>query len=214
MKKKLYMLTCFLTVAIGLNLIAQFSDFYKGFQAGLTNSNPEGHRKVESLMVALRPLQIADKPSQLYNEQTGIWISGRIQNCMIEVEESRDKLIFVVFEVILLFFAFFCLPALIILGTCFLKIISAVSRNEIFEWKNIRMLRWVGMSFLFLFLTSLVAGLYNYTLATQLIEIPHYEIILGNMLDLSYLLFGLVALIIAEIYSIGLKLKEEEELTI
>ncbi|MCD8176568.1 MAG: DUF2975 domain-containing protein [Tannerellaceae bacterium] len=215
MKNKLYILTCCIMLAMGLNMISQVADFISGFNAGINSSRDNKENgKVESLFIAIRPLRMVDKPTLLYNVQSGEWMPGRIQNCIIKIEIAGNNIGFVIFEGVLILLAFLCFPAALVMLTSFIKIILSVGKNHVFEWKNIKRIRKVGACFLFIFLFSFSTGLYNYLLANTLIDIPGYKITLGHMLDISYLLFGLVALIIVEVYSIGLKLKEEEELTI
>jgi len=212
MNKKLYILAAGILIAISLNLISQFSDFSAGFSRGRQEA-AEGF-EIQSLIIALRPVQMSDKPTQLYNEHTEEWMPGRIRECVIYVEKYKENLLYILADSFMLFLSVLCLPALIVISVCFVKLIHAVSKNEIFEWKNVRRLRFLGGGFLVLFLLMVFAGLYNYIAAKDLVEIPGYKINFGYMLDLSYLLFGIFSLVIAEIAAIGLRLKEEEELTI
>lgn len=96
----------------------------------------------------------------------------------------------------------------------FLRLIIAINRSEIFSWDNVHRLRKVGLLMLSGFLLQ---GAQLWILFHRLDEVfamQGYSFSLREALSLSNLLLGLVALIVAEVFAIGLRLKEEQELTI
>ena len=48
----------------------------------------------------------------------------------------------------------------------------------------------------------------------QVFTLPGYELTLSGTVPLSVLLLGLCSLIVAEVFAIGLRMKEEQDLTI
>jgi len=95
----------------------------------------------------------------------------------------------------------------------FLRIIFAVNKSVIFEWINVRRLRRMGIGFISIFVFNTIMILVHKHTVLQLIEIENYKII-NSPLEGSILMFGVVSFLVAEIFAVGLKLREEQELTI
>ena len=108
--------------------------------------------------------------------------------------------------------AFGIVRALIILGgavvylyafACFVRFILCVNHGEVFTWTNVDLLRTVGWCIV----------------VTTIVTFSSMSFDLDNLLDVWSDAFGIIAegifiLIMAEVFSIGLKLKEEQDLTI
>ena len=85
----------------------------------------------------------------------------------------------------------------------FIKFILNINRNKVFIKENIRYLRWIGWG-------NLTCSAFV-VLNTILLQIDVWE----NLLDQTgYFIFAIFGFIIAEVFSIGIKLREEQELTI
>ena len=87
----------------------------------------------------------------------------------------------------------------------FIRFILNVNRDKVFIWENVRLLRWTGWGFLIVILCMSVHDL--------IVHIP-LEKIYHDYAPMSDLTFGVFCLIVAEVFAIGLKLKEEHDLTI
>jgi hypothetical protein len=108
--------------------------------------------------------------------------------------------------------AFGIVRALIILGgavvylyafACFVRFILCVNHGEVFNWINVDLLRTVGWCIV--------------VTTTVMCSVISFSSI--NLLDawtdgISIIADGVFILIMAEVFSIGLKLKEEQDLTI
>ncbi|MBO4893050.1 MAG: DUF2975 domain-containing protein [Prevotella sp.] len=86
---------------------------------------------------------------------------------------------------------------------CFLRFILNVNQNKVFVWDNVPLLRITGVGLLLLALVAAGDGLFS---GSSFVEV--YD----NYFDI--LVFSVFNLIVAEVFSIGLKLKEEQDLTI
>ena len=86
---------------------------------------------------------------------------------------------------------------------CFVRFILNVNRNEVFVWDNVWCLRItaIGLSFGVLVFSA-------YTIIEGANVIEAFEE------DMAILIFAVFNLIVAEAFAVGLKLKEEQELTI
>ena len=59
-----------------------------------------------------------------------------------------------------------------------------------------------------------VDGFYDTYLARQVFSLDGYVVDYGSAVNITNIAFGLFAVIVAEAFAIGLKMKEEQELTI
>ena len=87
----------------------------------------------------------------------------------------------------------------------FIRFILNVNRDKVFIWENVRLLRWTGWGFLVAILCMSVHDL--------IVHVP-LEKIYQDYSPMSDFTFGVFCLIVAEVFAIGLKLQEEQDLTI
>lgn len=112
-----------------------------------------------------------------------------------------------IFTLILFVVGIFCLIQ-------FFKLIRNINRGDIFSWKNVKFLRKLGWSLILLFIctfSTIMIGNYE---AAQVLTLEGCEY--SNTFafsDPSFIL-GFIALLVAEVFAVGLKLKEEQDLTI
>lgn len=86
---------------------------------------------------------------------------------------------------------------------CFFRFILNVNRNEVFEWDNVLMLRLTGIGQLVMVLSISVFTFLNGEAFTDVYD-TCYQV----------LIFSVFNLIVAEAFAIGLRLKQEQDLTI
>lgn len=86
---------------------------------------------------------------------------------------------------------------------CFVRFIINVNRNEVFVWDNVWSLRITALG---LFLGVLGVSVFPMREGGNIIEL--FED------DMAVLIFAVFNLIVAEAFAIGLKLREEQDLTI
>ena len=94
----------------------------------------------------------------------------------------------------------------------FCEFILNINRDKVFAKENIPLLRWTGWGFLI------------YNIATFLIKLIVMYVNNGELLSIQFnitykqhedgFIFSIFCLIIAEVFLIGIKLKDEQELTI
>ena len=86
---------------------------------------------------------------------------------------------------------------------CFIRFILCVNQGEVFTWDNVALLRIVGWCSVLV--PTIVTGIMT----------PELETPLDTWSDCLCMVFdGIFVLIMAEAFAIGLKLKEEQDLTI
>lgn len=96
----------------------------------------------------------------------------------------------------------------------FFKLIRNINRGDIFSWKNVKYLRKLGWALILLFLCTFSTIVIGNHEAAQVLELKGCEY--SNIFafsDPSFIL-GFISLLVAEVFAKGLKLKEEQDLTI
>ena len=95
----------------------------------------------------------------------------------------------------------------------FYKLIGLIKREFIYERKTIHLLRWLGLELLIIYFLGLLLLYLFHPIASSLFRFSQYELVRESM-DPIWLFLGIIVLLIAEILSKALFLKEEQELTI
>ena len=110
-------------------------------------------------------------------------------------------------------FSLLFLTGIIICAFNMLRFIKAVNNSVIFEWINVKRLRRVGGGFLILFFINCLHDFISYSFLKKSVELVDYNI-RNPVNEGGILLFGMIAFLIAEVFAVGIRLREEQELTI
>ncbi len=94
------------------------------------------------------------------------------------------------------------------------KIVKSISKNVIFDTKNIKRIRNLGYALIILFFDMLLSQYLGSLTVKDLVAFKDYKISYIEIENTSYLLFGFASLLFAEILKISLKMKEEQDLTV
>lgn len=86
---------------------------------------------------------------------------------------------------------------------CFVRFVLNVNHDEVFTWENASLLRWTGIGVAVTALCNIAIDMANSVFVAQALS-NHIE----------FLIFGVFCLIMTEVFGIGLKLREEQDLTI
>lgn len=89
-----------------------------------------------------------------------------------------------------------------------------INHGVIFDWVNVRRLNRIGKFLLISFALSQAYMLMAYFTANRLIQLEGYRLNFWGNFESMDLILGLIALLVARIFAIGLQMKEEQELTI
>lgn len=106
-------------------------------------------------------------------------------------------------ELLIVILGIACIFLIIRSLIAFVRFILNVNRDKVFVWENVPLLRWTGWGLLTA--TAIIA-------IHDLLEHIPVERIYNNSID--DFIFSVFCLIMAEVFIIGLKLKEEQDLTI
>lgn len=115
------------------------------------------------------------------------------------------------FSYAVFFVLFVCYVAAVWL---FIKFFLNINRFEIFTWKNIRLLRYIGGLLIAIFVFNGLAGLCDGYIVSQSVAVEGRAIDWFHSFSVTTLLLGFFCLIMAEAFAMGLRQREELELTI
>lgn len=165
--------------------------------------------------VAVIPHAIAGKEGELlcdsvYNEKTGKFVSTMHATMLIGLETQEGM----VSKVLSKLLGFLNTIAIVWAIVLFIKIIVAINRSNIFNWRNVRRLRRLGGLLVVGFGCSFLSEYLSLCSLRDVLTLSNYDFVLSDMVSITTLVLGLSALIVGEVFAIGLKMKDEQELTI
>ena len=172
-----------------------------------------GHHPIESNLILIKPTNgYSSFPSSVVNLVNNQTIKAQYRQMIVLGPPSKPKfstveLIVLTFLVIMQFIVSIRIPI------HFYKLIGLIKREYIYERKSIHLLRWLGLELLIIYLGGLLLLYMYHQMSSSLFRFSDYEIVMDSM-DPIWLFLGIVVLMIAEILSKGLAIREEQELTI
>lgn len=214
MKKRLNLLCVLMLLVLSYSVYLDGSQAGKAFAMGWSLAM-EGKEEVLKKISNAHPIALAPVASyylsdSVYNEKTESFVPASFGTIAVSVETGPN-----VWSsstgVLLVFLRFIMIVTAIVL---FIKLIISVNRSVIFTWKNIARLRWVGILLILCFLGSLIPMILSNMAISDVLSVRGYALDLPSLISMTNLILGIIALIVAEIFAIGLRMKEEQELTI
>ena len=221
MKKiRLHFITLFIGVATGISIMSSeiillsIESFKMGY-AKVLAMDPEELEdfKISDMnslfILTLEPTEKLAMPNELLNNKSGEIMPTRINRAMIEapMKISGSSIFWV------LLCSAFVFAGFIMAAFNFFKIIFAVEKSVIFEWINVKRLQRMGIGFVVMFVVGAILTYIETYAVSESIDIENYKIA-NTPLSGSILMFGVISFLVAEIFSVGLKLREEQELTV
>lgn len=216
MKKRLNLICLGIVLAVLVSMSFLFSTFYYGFKAGI-DAYEQGAAGVEKLdvtykMIGTMPTDvITSETATAINEKDGSTVSILPFISMIGVPNEKADATDSIFLSLLDWMVMICCIYAIVQ---FVKMIRNIHRNIIFDWANVKRLRRLGLSLILCFCCSLVTFAINNHLVSQVISLKDCDFSIAFQFSDPTLLIGFTSLLFAEIFAIGLRLKEENDLTI
>lgn len=216
MKKRLNLICLGIVLAVLVSMSFLFSTFYYGFKAGI-DAYKQGAAGVEKLdvtykMIGTMPTDvITSETATAINEKDGSTVSILPFISMIGVPNEKADATDSIFLSLLDWVVIICCIYAIVQ---FVKMIRNIHRNIIFDWANVKRLRRLGLSLILCFCCSLVTFAINNHLVSQVISLKDCDFSIAFQFSDPTLLIGFTSLLFAEIFAIGLRLKEENDLTI
>lgn len=216
MEKRLNLICLGIVLAVLVSMSFLFSTFYYGFKAGI-DAYEQGAAGVEKLdvtykMIGTMPTDvITNETATAINEKDGSTVSILPFISMIGIPNEKADATDSIFLSLLDWMVMICCIYAIVQ---FVKMIRNIHRNIIFDWANVKRLRRLGFSLILCFCCSLVTFAINNHLVSQVISLKDCDFSIAFQFSDPTLLIGFTSLLFAEIFAIGLRLKEENDLTI
>lgn len=216
MKRRLNLITLLIAAAFVLHLVNYFSSefgehkdsFMRGYEEG---SHPKD-TEYNLHFLTLIPQDYGIMTDSVYNLKSKSWLPARKENIVVTTPVIKKRPWWEIGLTIPV--ALLLVGAFIMIINCFIRLILAVNKSIIFEWINVSRLRKIGTGFLTLYVTNVGIEFYYHWLTISEIEIPDYIISGGSVFNATTLILGLIAFLMAEVFAVGLRLKEEQDLTI
>lgn len=146
----------------------------------------------------------------LKGDSVAIWPMQAIVSISPKAETKSNVLLQFCLSVFPLIISVFAIVAIVY----FFKLIRRINRHEVFSWHNVRLLHKLGYFLIAFALLDTAYSLINAIIMADKFVLNGYSINYFSCCSFITLLLGLVSLIIAETFSVGLKLQEEQDLTI
>lgn len=217
MKKRLNLITVFLALAFCVHLVSIFGsewyDFASGFEDGYTMADKERNNEpiMTDIYLTIYPEKHGVLVDSVYNSKTNTWLPNRINKTVVTIERSKKMILREAVGTIL---ALPLTTLFIVVIIRFVNLIMAINKSIIFDRVNIRRLRFMGFSFILFFVVFFFMDYTSVQQSRDLIEIPGYYISGSEVYSTFSLMIGIICLMIGEVFAIGLRLKEEQDLTI
>lgn len=214
MKKRLNILCLLVFVTVAIGFLPFFYAVGVGFQTGVegtASQSAELDQFVEAPTVNLMPARFVGLDhGTITNKVTGQTVDFWPERLVVNMEVSYPRW-FVVVNDVSRYMVYALLIAIVVL---FLKLIVRVNRGLVFEWRNVRLLRWLGAVELAGSIATTVIQIYGASIVGRQFGVSGFVTDYFSYVSAMELTVGLAALIVAEIFAVGLKMKEEQDLTV
>ena len=208
-------------IVLGVSLYTTGYQFGLGFFTGMDLAENEfkGVKKKKNevsmffdgdfRLVSVVPAVAMFDPDTIINAKSGIKVPVAHTEMAVQVAKDRNYTLLIINSSCSLLNIFTKIAALII----FVLIIMNINKSQIFEWRNVHRLRLLGALLITSFVLDLLPKITNYWGLKDIFAMDKY-VIAPLAIQVTDMLLGLGCLIVAETFAIGLRIKEEQELTI
>ena len=220
MKKKFnvycVLMLLFIAGELAFNFVTDINDFVTGFKDGWNSvpssdaDSPDDSRVVT--FAFLRALDHDRYDYSVFNKKTGR--KEPMQLLVVKLSTVSTERSSVVLQLVGGLSILLFVVTLVMFWVHFIKLILAVNRGVAFDRVIERRLRIIGRLLLLMYVAEWGIDLFVYYTNRGMIDVPGYEVVMDDHPSLILLLSGLGMLIVAQIFTIGRQLKEEQELTI
>ena len=186
--------------------------FMAGFRVGMNaeHDKEQLERTHNMKSISLFPDDFANLKDSVYNEKSGKFVPAIYGKLIVSVNTPINLW----FKFASMLCNFISIFTMIFSVVFFFKLIVAINNSNIFSWKNVRRLRGLGAILILNFICDALPAYISAYELSGAFSIPGYSLNLSGLVSKLTLTLGLVALIVGEIFAIGLRMKEEQDLTI
>lgn len=218
MKRKLNILCVIVMLVLSYSVLEGLYYFGVGFKAGVelgTSAEMSLAKKKELMnmeIIHLIPKNVSGDffPDSILNEKSGKYVPASYGEMTVSVNAKPS----IVGKVLSFLADIVDLVMVVWAIVIFVLFIVSINKSDIFNWKNVYRLRRLGILLIISFGCTLFKAFLTVYDVEKVFSLANYSLSLTDMLSTTLLVVGLASLIIAEVFAIGLKMKEEQDLTI
>lgn len=198
-----------LSVSGNVYMVAKI--FINGIEIGMKTAQGEIMDVPQYKTVHILPTDLTETAGTVTNLKDGKQLAIKPMTALIEYPYTNISLGISVLQG---FISFIVLVGFIYVVVYFGKLMIHINRNIVFDWINVKHLRRIGWSMVGMCILSYVSIWISNHQFAQAIELAGSEFNTLMAFSDSTLILGFIALLAAEIFALGLRLKEENDLTI
>ena len=189
-----------------------------GVEAGIDGNASEASQKklMNMKYISLLPEHLSGLgdnglfQDSIYNERSGEYVPVSFNSMMVSVDTESTTLEQTAFTLLNFLHIVICVWSIVL----FVRLVISINRSDIFNWKNVHRLRLLGAALIISFCTALLPAYLTFRSVGNVFSVHGYELHLSDTVNTTTLVLGISTLIVAEVFAIGLKMKEEQDLTI
>ena len=193
--------------------VGSFTDFCKGVSDGwnhaeqvTSDSISNKSNEVAFQRITVRTLTPSSEWEKVPNSAFGKEVPYQTRSIITYVKPSHwyNVISFLVFPLAIgFFYGFYCL----------INFLLSVARRQIFTDKNVHCMRWFSYSYIALQLHMTIQYWLGEQAALTQINLPGYELVGDTLIETDWISM-IVIILFTEIFAMGTKIKEEQDLTI
>lgn len=218
MKRRLNILCVIVLLVLGYSVLEMTYYVGMGIKLGLEKGfdkevNIKEKEEMSNLQVVqLIPENLGDALliDSVYNEKSGQYVPASYGQMVVSVD-TRPGILSRIISFLLLLADYVVIVWAVVL---FIRLIVTINKSDIFNWKNVRRLRRLGILLIISFCCTFLSAFLTVHNVEKVFAVQGYSLSMTDMVHITSLVLGLSALIVAEVFAIGLRMKEEQDLTI
>lgn len=224
MKRRLNILCLIVMLVLSYSVLENGYNFLLGLRVGVSagtdmaekDSKPEDLQKLMNMkLISLRSHSFSVSNGtffhdSVYNEKSGKYVPAVYSIMAVSVDNPSARTSTLMSSLLTLLQLGLYIWAIVL----FIRLIISINKSDIFNWRNVRRLRYMGAALILGFSCLFLVAYLGYRSATEVFSLRGYDLIFSDLVDITMLVLGLCSLIVGEVFAIGLKMKEEQDLTI
>ena len=214
MKRRLNILCLVVMLVLSYSVLEQgyyiFLGAKMGAQTGLELGKKGSDIAAYKELMNLKVVNLIPSSMESFDFFSRSYVPAAYSSLMVSVD-SHDSVGKVVAKYLLIYLHLgFSLWAVVL----FIRLIISINKSDIFNWRNVRRLRRLGMALVVSFCCTFASSYLDFIGIDTVFSLHGYELSLSELVSTTTLVLGLCSLIVGEVFAIGLKMKEEQDLTI
>lgn len=214
MKTRLNILCTLVIVVLILSSAESINAFFMGARSGFTSAETDKKEELITVLnagpVCLLPKSFQGTNIAIHNQKTNSEVKLWPIEAMVSVDKERSMLLSLFAQLINIGTLIFTICAIV----QFIKLIRRIDKKDVFSHSNVKRLRKLGWILIGAYLCNAIYFLIELYGISQVLEVQGYSLNYWRIFSSLSLLLGIISFVVAEIFTIGLRTKEEQELTI